>query len=363
MAKLSPDVLDDAARRIERWLLVSDVQLPDGAHRGGVAGWLDAEGQPAFVYLEITGYYLTAMAWLLAGGARSDEATLRANQRGRQAVAWVHSAVSCGRLPPTRIHLRAGTDDDWRNRADFSFDLAMAIRGLVVFADVAGDEDGRAAAARDFLAARLAEIRSDYPLLPSHRLRNGTPLPERWSTQRGPHHLKAAAVLLSARLNDGLLPVSKATFSHWADQLRIGWPVAELHALLYGLEGLALAEERELDRVEDGFRRIMQMQRPDGSLPADLGRSTSVRSDVLAQALRVGALLRASRRLREEAWAERLERLAERLLGYVRPDGSVGFAAHQGTSNAWCAMFAYQALVLHRSGDPAMATLVRRYLI
>lgn len=52
----------DAASRIEGRLLGSPVQFLDGPHRGGVAGWLGRDGRPELVYLEISGYYLTAMA-------------------------------------------------------------------------------------------------------------------------------------------------------------------------------------------------------------------------------------------------------------------------------------------------------------
>ena len=40
-------------------------------------------------------------------------------------------------------------------------------------------------------------------------------------------------------------------------------------------------------------------------------------------------------------------RLAEALLRHVRPDGGVLFSLDQDVANAWSAMFAHQALVLH----------------
>ena len=79
------------------------------------------------------------------------------------------------------------------------------------------------------------------------------------------------------------------------------------------------------------------------------------RSDVLAQALRVGALLRASGRLRGDGPKRGLDELAAALVRHVRPDGGVAFAAGQDRANAWCAMFALQALVLASRGDAAGA--------
>jgi hypothetical protein len=55
--------------------------------------------------------------------------------------------------------------------------------------------------------------------------------------------------------------------------------------------------------------------------------------------------LRASSRLRGDGAGQRIDELAAALLGHVRPDGGVAFAAGQDRANAWCAMFAHQALV------------------
>ena len=71
-----------------------------------------------------------------------------------------------------------------------------------------------------------------------------------------------------------------------------------------------------------------------------------MRSDVQAQALRVGLLLKGREYLTGSVWSERLDRLAEALLTFVQPDGGVLFAHDQTIANTWCAMFAHQALFL-----------------
>ena len=89
-----------------------------------------------------------------------------------------------------------------------------------------------------------------------------------------------------------------------------------------------------------------------------------MRADVLAQALRAGELLRAAGRLRGDVWSGRLEGLAGVLLGHVRPDGGVLFALDQQGANAWCAMFAHQALTLHaRPGEDGLAARAARLLV
>jgi hypothetical protein len=106
------------------------------------------------------------------------------------------------------------------------------------------------------------------------------------------------------------------------------------------------------------YERLLRLQATDGSLPAAaVAGSREVRGDVLAQALRVGVLLRAAERLQGEDHGRRLDALASALLRHVRTDGGVSFHADRGIANAWCAMFAHQALVLHsRAGDGASLT-------
>ena len=212
----------DAARRIEGWLLDSPVQLRGGPHRGGVAGWLEADGRPGFVYLEITGYYLTLLAWLATGSAGSEARAAQALEHGQAGLAWMRAVTAGGAVPPTRLYLTPD-GDDWRNRAVFSFDLAMAARGAECFGAVAPAADA-ATPVRE-LSHRLEAICSNTVPLASHTVLEapGAALPERWSTRPGPHHVKAAAALL--RLPEGvvdaaLVSACRATVDHWTAAMR-----------------------------------------------------------------------------------------------------------------------------------------------
>ena len=333
-------------------MLESDVQLRSGPHEGGVAGWLDADGRPEFVYLEITGYYLTSMTWIASPAAL---------ERGRRAIDWMRSVTAGGVLPPTRLYLCEGRKD-WRNTATFTFDLAMAARGVACFNAVSPMDEG--VTLLQDLGAQLEKIGANADVLPSHALRSDTDssLPDRWSTRAGPHHIKAAAALIQLPVRV-LEEASRNTVAHWEAALLAGWPCSELHPLLYGLEGLLVAGE-SLDSVEQIYRRLLELQAADGSLPSTVDRPGEVRSDVLAQALRVGSLLRADGRLREDEWTARLDALAGALLRHVRDDGGVLFATDQGVANAWCAMFTHQALLLHsRAKSGALDGREAAYLI
>jgi hypothetical protein len=352
-----------AVERIEDWLLHSGVQLECGPQRGGVAGWLDRDGKPDFVYLEITGYYLTAMAWL-SGAASSPEHVATAERCARLAVRWIATHVEGEAVPPTRLYL-SGHPADWRNDAVFSFDLAMAARGVAATRQLAGRREHRRALIG--LCSRLNRISSGADVMASHELLAGdvTTMPDRWSTRPGAHHLKAAAAILRLPkrvAGDAMLDMAQRTCGHWADSLLADeWPCQELHALLYALEGMLIQRgaRDDLAAVAGVFARLMELQKADGSLPEAIGGGT-VRSDVLAQVLRVGLLLRDRGYLTTSDWTDRLDRLTGALLGFVRPDGGVLFSLDQSISNTWCAMFAHQALYLRaceasRSKQPAAA--------
>jgi hypothetical protein len=322
----------ELARRIEDWLLESDIQMAGG----GVAGWLDGAGRAEFVYLEITGYYLTAMAWLAAGAASDASRARRALARGRDALGWLRSVTVGGTLPPTRLYLD-GDPGDWRNSSVFTFDLAMAARGAASFGAVAGAEAGPVVAS---LVGRLDGLCGERAPLRSHEQVGPDAPPNRWSTRPGVYHLKAAAALLrlpAGIVGERLAGVCRGTVAHWADRIRTTAVDEGLHPLLYGVEGL-LVMDTAPDVVEGVFGRALPVIREEA------------RSDVVAQALRVGAFLRRSGRLHSE-----LGELRDLLAGYVRPDGGVAFAAGQDRANAWCAMFAHQALVFAARPEDAVA--------
>jgi hypothetical protein len=356
----SATALEDASNRIESWLLESPVQLSSGEHAGGVAGRIDDDGQPEFVYLEATGYYLTTVAWCarLARSQRRSEAAL---ERGRRAFNWLRKVTEGGALPSTRVHLSTA-DDDWRNAATFTFDLAMAARGVASLSTMIELE--RADELEHELVDHVRQISGDDALLASHAERGDGDgrLPARWSTLPGPHHAKAAAALLhlTSGVDERFGEACRRTIAHWSAAMQRDWPCEELHPMLYGLEGLLIDANTDTnqsyDVVESIFEQVLALQAPDGTLPPERnGDNKTVRSDVLAQALRVGALLRAEGRLPGIEVQHRLDALAGALLQHVRRDGAVVFSLDRQVPNAWCAMFASQALRLHSGGHDAEA--------
>jgi hypothetical protein len=308
----------DAAERIEAWLLGDGPQVTAGRHAGAVAGWLKDDGTRAFLYPEITGYFLT---WLSFVAALRPEKRDEVAQRAASAVAWLTSLHEDDAPPATRIEGRC----DWRSATVFSFDVAIVLRGLACVLELAG---APAEALLRRLAGRFPSWFGGADVLQAHLpLTDGTTLPDRWATRPGVHHVKAACALLLLP-PDALAAETRAlaerTVEHWRAAVA---EEPELHPALYGVEGLFL-----LGHTHDAARGFAALMK---RLPA-----ASARADVLAQALRLHHLLGAR------------ERPIDTLEHFITRGGSVVFSLDPPLHhNVWAAMFAHQALTLADGTD------------
>ena len=253
----------------------------------------------------------------------------------RAALAWCERHYDGGAPVPTRIALTPMTAD-WRNETEFCFDLAMLVGGLSAAAQAGLIEPPRALL--DALMRRLNQFAAADRLLPVAAA-SAAALPDRWSTRSGPFLVKAAARILSAAAWVALpAQLESACRGH----LRAFAPRAvdayadPLHPTLYFLEGtLALAPEHA-DAAREVLQRLLALIDADGSLPESLDTPEVRRSDIIAQALRVGLVLGAP--------AAQVDALASALVARVRADGSICFQPEREQINVWCAMFAQQAL-------------------
>jgi hypothetical protein len=339
------------ATRIAQWLLVGPAQQADGPHAGAVAGWIDAAGKAEYVYPEITGYFLQWLAWMARSHGRQRAYVARAEA----ALHWIDERwLAAGPRPPTRIYVDA-TCDDWRNDALFTFDLAMALRGI----GAAAREGllGAPEAIVDRVCGALARmIVGDGHLdacLPDGDRAN---LPDRWSTRRGPFLAKAAAGILAAsealqNVPAVLVNAARRSFDTSVDALARA-PHDETHPFLYAIEGFLArpadgAFATRLPTITAHFDALLERSGKLGRVPETAQNAGPRRLDIVAQALRAGLLLDVHRadgisRRRE------LDRLADTLAQYVRSDGALPFSpdADVVQLNVWTAMFAEQALSL-----------------
>lgn len=331
-----------AAARLAVWLLSEQVQQRVGAHAGGVAGALDAQGRARYVYPEITGYYLH---WLAE--ARDSIGLDAARVAAARATDWARRQLAESGTPRTRTYL-VDAPHDWRNDASFFFDLAMLLRGLCAASEARLIAPPLAMLQQ--LVAELARFVSpDGEIHAVRVLRRGAELPSRWSTLGGAFEVKASSrVVLAARyleLPSPLRDACEALAERYIDSpARIALDM--LHPTLYFAEGMLVARPHSAPKVAQLLQRCLDLQHPDGSLPEAEYGSTLARSDIIAQALRIGLLLRAGG-VAGAPHDAALRRLADALIARVDEAGHISFVPDQSAAaqpNVWCGMFAEQAL-------------------
>lgn len=347
-------MVDIAPRVLASWLLNGGVQLTRGPHAGGVVGSVYADGRPAYVYPEITGYYMQWLSWLAAGNGVTPALTHRAAMAQRWLAAWIQDTD----LPLTRVYLHAN-DHDWRNQALFFFDLAMVLRG-VASATRASLIDPDGTLVRNVVAHLSLLIDSDGMFCP-YRVGSALPkLPDRWSTLRGGFQAKAAAGVLNAGsvlalVDDRLIDAATATMTASLDAA-IGCPHDETHPALYAIEGALSATNRRavarlLPALTNQIDMLLTHASIDGWLPESMEKAGVERLDIIAQALRAAVLLRA----RCVDWSpdpQAMEKMRQLLASHIDATGAVPFSprAAPPQHNVWCAMFAEQALQISQPG-------------
>jgi hypothetical protein len=345
------------AQRVQCWLLTSNIQLLEGKEAGGVAGWLDNDGVPEFIYTEIVGYYLTCLAFMMVV---TPSLKKWACPRAQRALDWLYRECNHTGIPPTRRYLTEERQD-WRNRVLFAFDLAMVLRGVVAVRGMV-EETHRFHVQESLLRTLALFCDPEGSLLPciARGDKNPPVLPTRWSTRPGPYQLKIA---LALRMSQGAclpqelkLAVESLCFKWQIDRPELAI-TGEWHADLYFIEGLVLLAMHENDeRIWLATVHSLQLlvdrvtHCKQGSALASC-HAFADRSDTVAQTLRLASILLSQGYLRNSRWREVLEDLALRLCSFIQSDGAVAWLNNPEVAvrhlNAWSAMFTYQALLFY----------------
>ena len=255
------------------WFLHSGIQEPNG----GVARYHRSDiGQNAPVSTEITGYAVSALAYLhsLTGNGGYLDAAVRA-ARYLTRDAW-DSAIDTYPFEPGSPHA-------------YFFDIGIIVRGLFAAWRSTGQEEFRARA-RDAALSLAFDFLDDGVFHPVITLPDKQPLAyePRWSRTPGCYQLKSALAWLevgdeqASRLFESVLAYSLVTHESFlpgdANREKV---MDRLHAYCYFLEALLAVADRDEVR---------------GALASGIGRTADLlrvigpefeRSDVCAQLLRV----------------------------------------------------------------------------
>ncbi|MBI3252149.1 MAG: hypothetical protein HYZ52_02360 [Candidatus Omnitrophica bacterium] len=372
----------DSAGRIRSWLLNSGIQnlSRDRRAHGGFSAWyeLDSDLYP-FLYSEITGYAITTLVYLHT--LKKDPLLV---ERAEQAAEWLGR---CARLPRGGVRTRYYLVPHYetpnysfdRGRV-YTFDTAIVGYGLLQLHKVTRKRLYLkwAREMTDFILFKMA--RPDglfHPYYDSRTNRPGEDF-EKWSDQAGSFHAKVALLFIdlwrqtgeshlkdaAGRLLRACLKLQKAS-GRFVTNLEDD--STHLHPHCYTLEGLVYAYHHlghhELAApLRRGMAWLLKAVGDDGSISTFYKNRRfdfHERSDIVAQALRIGSLLYGLNVYRTPGLSSVLERIRRHLelFIYRRPSGQKGGVLYGAATdglvrmhlNAWCGMFAIQSIVMHES--------------
>jgi len=370
---LSLSQAEDPVLLASDWLVHSGIQDTSGNPKlnGGVSAWYDLKTKSyTFLYPEITGY---AVNFLLFFQLILKD--LIYQERARLAADWlIRVREETYGLIPNRVYHEV-LHQPYYNSWVFTFDQWMIISGFCSLFEFTRDQVYLKTA--EELAKLLIEktFKSDGSMHPVFNLKTGQgeAANNKWSRQSGSFHAKALLGLSQlhklTKEKEYLFRASQLARYALLNQEENGRFITQmneksthLHPHLYSLEGLLSFgilqdDEKLIQACEKGLEWILNAEREDGTIYSFFkgGRFAPYeRSDVLAQTLRIGAVL-LERSEHIQKFKSKLQALKRKLLSYQVKTGmhAGGFFYGQeqnGTIdyhlNAWVTMFAAQALWL-----------------
>ena len=361
--KIAVLTIEERINMVEDWLLNSGIQSDDG----GFYAWQDMEDKShTYLYSEITGYAITTLCFLYV--VTKNKAFI---DRAKRAADWILSDAldpSGGVL--TRKYLKNAVSHYSFERGNiYSFDCAMAAFGMCKLYKITKDEEYLKCAEKiaEFLNKKMIKDAGLYYPVFDTKKNCVYEDNKKWSTQSGSFHCKHALYLceLAEIKNDRtysdmarrLIDVSLSNFCKEGRFVtNISDDTSHLHPYSYTLEGILFygrkAKCNDYDDVmKQALNWVIKLQDSNGGFPTKVFQDQSTyivhqRSDIQAQVLRLSYFIKSD---------IAGERLADRLLEFQNTsfehkggflfghDEDSSFKKH---SNAWCSMFALQALYL-----------------
>jgi hypothetical protein len=303
------------------WLLSPSVVNADGR----VMSWSNPQ-HAGYPYPEIAGYLLSLLA--LEG-----ESTLEIRDRiARRLVSDISPAGGVG-----------------RDGADYVFDSAMALAGLIAHESAGGvlSDDRSIDRLFDFVTVNLAARQAGTGL--------STADPDHWSVSYGCHLLKAVIALYAyderrprsttSALVDRLVAELTGLYDNGRFRANASSLLTYLHSCCYAIEGLLVLQGRRhgeyRDLIRGSARWLAEIQTSEGGLRAfHDGRDAfgTLHTDATAQAVRIWSLVDAA------AFQEPIARGVGFLAEMTTPGGGLRYEPGSDDVNTWATIFGLQAV-------------------
>lgn len=303
------------------WLVSPSVVDPEGR----VMSWSNPR-RPGYPYPEIAGYLLSLLA--LEG-----ESTLDIRNRiARRLVSDMSPAGGVG-----------------RGGADYVFDSAMALAGLIAHESAGGalPDDRSIDRLFDFVTANLTARRAVTGL--------STADPDHWSVSYGCHLLKVVIALYAyderrptsttSTLVDRLVRELTGLYDNGRFRANASSSLTYLHSCCYAVEGLLVLQGRRhgeyRDLIRGSARWLAEIQTSEGGLHAfhdGLDAYGTLHTDATAQAVRIWSLVDRT------AYQEQIDRGLGFLAEMTTPVGGLRYEPGSDDVNTWATIFGLQAV-------------------
>ena len=384
---IDPKEVEVSIAKAKEWLMNSGIQNTDSKLlevKGGFNLWYDINNENYFyTYSEITGYAITNLLFL-----REKENKNLYLLRAILAAEWILDKAShkSGGVK-TRYFFdkqNAQKDYDFSSGVIHAFDNGIVLNGLIDLYNAT--EETRYLKTGKIIGDLLIEVmqKEDGGLHASysHQEESFKNSDEKWSSQSGSFHgkvimglLKLYDVTKEEKYKNAAIKLSNYSLKFQEADGRFVTYKKEgdthLHPHCYSAEGLVFAglylkSTTYLQSAAKAVTWALDHQMENNGIPSMYVNNKSIaveRSDVLAQTLRLGIIMR-SLNLIDKSYEEKLHKLAQRLVAFqsksddARENGGflygidIDYRSMQTSQknhvNSWCTMFALQALTYYK---------------
>ncbi|MBU1084221.1 MAG: glycoside hydrolase family 88 protein, partial [Candidatus Omnitrophica bacterium] len=376
MIHKTENVLSEEIILAKNWILNSGIQNTDGKNQGGFNSWFDVgSGGYPYVYSEITGYGITTLLYLklFFDGQFLD--------RARYAADWlIKNAVSENGGVRTRDYQQDMYESEaysFESGNIYTFDSGMVLYGMISLYRDCKDNKYLEISKKiaSFLMNHMRKEDGFFYASYDPATKEKADSPWKWSTQSGSYHAKLALGFTDLYEVTGEEVYKDAALSLCGKAMDLQDPSGRfitsradnsthMHPHAYSAEGLLYTgihfeEDDLIDSAERAVKWSLDSQNPDGGIPKKHNGQDFInlyRADILAQILRLGALLKSLGRL-DETYSSKLEKLRNSLLSFQYKENDrqkggfyYGFTLDGKKKehiNSWCSMFALQALIMY----------------